>query len=63
MVPRDQQSDNESDDDMDQRIEPERKKTDEYEGLDEETKAKMILEKVIQIINQLITLIIFNELL
>ncbi|PAV74647.1 hypothetical protein WR25_25647 [Diploscapter pachys] len=45
VVPRDQQSDNESDDDMDQRIEPERKKTDEYEGLDEETKAKMILEK------------------
>ena len=60
MVPRDQQSDNESDDDMDQRIEPERKKTDEYEGLDEETKAKMILEKVIRIINQLIILIVFN---
>lgn len=59
-MPRDQQSDNESDDDMDQRIEPERKKTDEYEGLDEETKAKMILEKVIRIINQLIILIVFN---
>lgn len=45
IVPRDQLSDDEEEEEEEAPVEPEEEKDDQYAGMDEETKAKMILEK------------------
>ncbi|CAL2041348.1 unnamed protein product [Caenorhabditis brenneri] len=45
LVPRDQMSDDEEDDEEEAPAEPEEEKDDQYAGMDDEMKAKMILEK------------------